>query len=92
MGETMSRIQQRNPCINHDDHVHVPRFHFKCRFHKDDEYCETNVYTRTTDILRYPVPFEKTKWETILLDYKPFEFSSAKILKKDGATYKDPSL
>lgn len=87
----MSRIQQRNPCINYEDHVHPPRFHFKARYHKDDELCETNVYTRTTDIFRYPVPFNKIKWETYL-DYKPFDFTSAKILKKDGMSYKDPNM
>ena len=27
-----------------------PRFHFKSRYHEDDEYCEAPMYTRTTDI------------------------------------------
>lgn len=29
----------------------IPRYHFKCRYDKSDEFCEkTEFYTRTNDI------------------------------------------
>lgn len=75
-----------------DERIPPPRFHFKCRYHEDDEYCDhknKNVYTRTTDVFRDKVPFEKINWN-LPLKYSPVNFTSKKILTKDGAVYKDP--
>lgn len=93
MGSTVSRIQERNFCVTQTvENKKAPRIHFKCRYHDEDEHCVTDVYTRTKDIKRYPVPFEKIQWNISQRDYKPFNFTSAKILTKDGATYKDPDF
>ena len=92
MGETVSRIQKSTTCIKYEERVPPPRFQFKCRFDKDDEYCITAVYTRTKDIMRFPVPREKLKWNIPLPGYDPFNFTSAKILLKDGLAYKDPNM
>ena len=88
----MSRIQQRNPCINYDERMPPPRFHFKSRYDKDDEYTITPVYTRTKDTMRCSVPFDKIKWNIELPLYNPLNFTSDKILLKDGKTYKDPNV
>ncbi len=32
-------------------YVVLPGYHFKCRWHKNDKNCETNVFTRTKDVL-----------------------------------------
>lgn len=91
MGDMASKAS-RAYCTKYDGKLPAPRFHFKCRFHKDDEYCETDVYTRTKDTFRCVVPIEKIKWDTALPEYKPINFTSAKILLMDGATYKDPDV
>jgi hypothetical protein len=41
---------------------------------------------------RYPVPRNKIKWIIDYDDYTPIEFTSAKILLKDGKTYTDPHM
>ena len=92
MGETLSRMQTSATCVKYDERIPPPRFHFKCRYHKNDEYCETAVYTRTKDTIRCPVPREKIKWSVSMPEYAPSDFTSAKILLMDGLKWKDPNM
>ena len=91
MGDLISK-SQKTYSSKYEGKLPAPRFHFKSRYHKDDENCETKVYTRTKDTFRCEVPIEKIKWEVEMPEYKPTDFTSPKILLKDGATYKDPEL
>ena len=50
MGDIISK-SARTTCIDTNVYQVVPKYHFKCRFHADDELCFTDVYTRTKDII-----------------------------------------
>jgi len=49
MGDSVSKFQVVNSCINKDETPNIPRYHFKCRFSEDDEHCTSRAYTRTKD-------------------------------------------
>ena len=49
MGESVSKLQIMNSCVNNEETPNIQRYHFKCRHNPDDEFCLTNVYTRTKD-------------------------------------------
>lgn len=50
MGDLISKSAKTN-CIKTLEYQLVPKYHFKCRFHIDDEMCSTDVYTRTKDVI-----------------------------------------
>jgi len=91
MGETVSKVQNSVTCAKFDELLPPPRFHFKSRYHIEDEYCETAVYTRTKDTIRFSVPREKIKWNISMSEYNPSNFTSAKILN-DVLDWKDPNM
>ena len=41
---------------------------------------------------RYPVPADLIRWSVSFPTYTPFNFTSEKILLKDGRIYKDPDM
>ena len=92
MCESVLRMQTSATCLKYDELIPPPRFQYKCRYHMDDEYCETAVYTRTKDTMRCPVPRQKIKWNIPMPEYIPFDFTSAKILLMDGLKWKDPNM
>lgn len=47
MGDTIAKITKENSCVKADDTAPIPNFHFKCRFHEEDNYCTSQIYTRT---------------------------------------------
>jgi hypothetical protein len=50
MGDLITKVASKNACLSNDSPNEVaPKYHFKCRFHPDDEFCLTDIYTRTTD-------------------------------------------
>jgi len=112
MGELLSKVAERNLCINSDDNVPIPKYHFKCRYDKNDNLSPNQVYTRMKDIFvsnqqklfikeekltkiyfkRYSVPRDYIKWSVEYLSYNPIEFTSPKILAKDGKNWTDPHM
>ena len=49
MGDSASKLSVINSCVKIEEKPNVPRYHFKCRFSEDDDYCTSKVYTRTKD-------------------------------------------
>lgn len=88
----MGDLFSKSACLAQDMSVPVPRLHYKCRYDEDNPLVKSQAYTRTTDVLRGIVPKNMVKWPVDYEDYSPTEFTSAKILTKDGLTYKDPHI
>ena len=42
----------------------------------------SEVYPRTTDILRCPVPDDKVPWSTPFPDYRPVEYTAPSVANK----------
>lgn len=42
----------------------------------------TEIYPRTTDVIRFKVPDDKVPWDTEYPEYEPTEFTSEGVLKK----------
>lgn len=95
MGEIVTKVQRDVNCIAAEERIPPPRYHFNARYAENDEHCDSALYCpkRTPEgIVRCQVPRDKIKWDTHLPQYEPVNFTSKKILTKDGATYKDPDL
>lgn len=71
MGDLITKVALKNSCVNFDESVVTPRYHFKCRHDDSDEYCPTNIYTRTKDVIvRTNIfIFEQDQFESRFLNF-----------------------